>query len=61
MKMTFTVRFLSAVLVLVALSGQPARMAADADADGLPDDWETQYGLDPTVSPGDQGDCRRSG
>ena len=28
---------------------------SDADGDGLPDVWETQYGLDPAVATGEQG------
>jgi hypothetical protein len=34
------------------VSGNPTD---DADGDGLPDVWETQYGLDPAVSTGDDG------
>lgn len=42
---------------VIALGWQPpaAPPVADADADGLPDDWETAYGLDPASAAGDDG------
>jgi hypothetical protein len=33
----------------------PAPPDADTDADGLPDTWETRFGLDPTTSAGNSG------
>jgi hypothetical protein len=40
---------------VVALGWKPAAAPADADADGLPDDWERDYGLDPADRTGDNG------
>ena len=40
---------------VVTLGWRPAAAAADADADGLPDDWERDYGLDPGNRIGDNG------
>ena len=40
---------------VVTLGWRPAAAPADADADGLPDDWERDYGLDPGNRSGDNG------
>ncbi len=32
---------------------EPEKVAIDTDGDGLPDDWEKKYGLDPTVADAD--------
>ena len=34
---------------------------ADADSDGMPDDWETKHGLDPKNSPDAAGDLNGDG
>ena len=44
-----------AIVLALASRGPHARAAADADNDGLPDDWETQFGLDPNHAGGDNG------
>ncbi|BCS31180.1 hypothetical protein TBR22_A03800 [Luteitalea sp. TBR-22] len=40
---------------VVELGWQPAAAPADGDGDGLPDDWERDFGLDPSNSLGDNG------
>ena len=40
---------------VVTLGWQPAAAPADADNDGLPDDWERDYGLDPASGSGNNG------
>jgi len=40
---------------VVTLGWQPAALPADGDNDGLPDDWEREYGLDPTSATGANG------
>lgn len=40
---------------VVQLGWQPPAAPADADEDGLPDDWERDYGLDPGSADGDNG------
>jgi hypothetical protein len=40
---------------VVQLGWQPPAQPADADGDGLPDDWERDYGLDPGNPSGDDG------
>lgn len=40
---------------VVQLGWQPTAPPADADADGLPDEWERSVGLDPGVADGDHG------
>jgi glucose/arabinose dehydrogenase len=45
-------------LYLVDLGGRILRLTSisnDADTDGLPDDWERQYGLDPASATGNNG------
>lgn len=37
------------------VAADTARAAADSDGDGLPNDWETRYGLDPLSADGDNG------
>ena len=46
---------LLAVLLVAWPLAATAQTAGDADNDGLPDDWETQFGLDPSRSSGDNG------
>lgn len=40
---------------VVQLGWQPPAAPADGDNDGLPDEWERAYGLDPTSATGDNG------
>ena len=40
---------------VVTLGWKPAAAPVDADADGLPDDWQRDYGLDPGSHNGDNG------
>ncbi len=40
---------------VVQLGWQPPATPVDADSDGLPDDWEREFGLDPTSLDGDNG------
>ena len=40
---------------VVALGWQPPAAPADADGDGLPDDWEREFGLDPASADGPNG------
>lgn len=40
---------------VVKLGWQPAAAPVDGDGDSLPDDWERDFGLDPTSSVGDNG------
>ena len=40
---------------VVQLGWQPAPTPTDGDNDGLPDDWERDYGLDPTSGSGNNG------
>ncbi len=40
---------------VVTLGWQPPPMPVDADNDGLRDDWEREFGLDPTRADGDDG------
>jgi hypothetical protein len=44
-----------ALFVILAASALRAQAPADSDADGLPDEWEVQFGLDPARNYGDHG------
>ena len=49
-----TASFVLAALVLMSVPAWP-QTAGDADNDGLPDAWETRFGVDPTKNSGDNG------